>query len=223
MFEKEKSTPAQQEQTEQGLPVSIWFIAFLAIAMLAMIFGPSLMAGMNESNVVDDITNPGADGTDTGANVVLKEETATPTGEDADSNLMTQSTVATELGLTETIGPEKLPEYGAMENTYTKVSHKTTFTLEKSGIKGFVSTNSELSKIKASYINPSGMKESVILVQLLNKNGDIIFSKQDPITGEKFSYRKWYPDEYGSFREESTIKNTDDLSKITHWRILIYE
>jgi len=63
IIDKGKSTPAQPEKTAKGLPVPAWFIAFLAIATLAVVFGPTLIAGMGESAATSQ-TTPDASGTE---------------------------------------------------------------------------------------------------------------------------------------------------------------
>ena len=74
MREAGKSTPAQSEKTTKGLPVPVWSIALLAIIALAVIFGPSLIAGMVEASASNQATNPGASGAEIEAIVVSEED-----------------------------------------------------------------------------------------------------------------------------------------------------
>lgn len=79
MPKKGKSTPPQKEETEKGLPVPIGFIAVLAMVSLAIIFGPSLIAGMSESGAIGDTSNPsgsGIDGADTGTTIISGKESS---------------------------------------------------------------------------------------------------------------------------------------------------
>ena len=160
------------------------------------------------------------------------QESNTQTPESSSSNSQQEETEAesslatkdSDLTLTQTIGPEKLPEYGEMINTYSMVGFTTTFAFKKSDINGFASTNSKRSKLSTNIVNPiPDMKKFVIIIQLLDNDGNVVFYNEDPITGEKFSHIQWYPDEYGIYGTESAIKSTDNLSKAIYWRILIYE
>lgn len=76
MREAGKSTPAQSEKTTKGLPVPVWSIALLAIIALAVIFGPSLIAGMVEASASNQAANPGASGAEI-ETIVVSEETPT--------------------------------------------------------------------------------------------------------------------------------------------------
>ena len=83
MIDKGRSTPAQQEhKKESGWPVPLLFIVVVAVIMAAIVFGPSLMAGMSESSAADT-TNSGGSGTDgagTGTDSVAVD-TKKPDGE----------------------------------------------------------------------------------------------------------------------------------------------
>ena len=78
MPKKGKSTPPQKEETEKGFSLPPLFIAFIAIATLAIIFGPPLIAGMSESSTADT-TNSDGSGTDGAGTNVVPVETEAPT------------------------------------------------------------------------------------------------------------------------------------------------
>ena len=165
MFEKGKSTPEQREQIEKGFPVSIWFVAILAVLAIGIIFGPSLMTGtVSSSSGGESVDIPTGDGLKAKANV----------SEETESN--TIEIVSTDLKLLKKIGPFTLPPYEEKVNGVLVVQSES-FSLDESGsyIVGITSTRDPGITFKAKCYPP---KKIIILMILKDE-------KENPIAGSK--------------------------------------
>ena len=219
MSEKGKSTPPQGEETEKGLPVPVWFIAgMLVLTAIAVIFGPSLLAGMSES--ATDTTNSGgselnqppASGADTGTNIV-PEETAT------EAIIPTQETGVKFL---KKIGPFNLPSYGETADENVLVVQKESFSLEGSDEDYFVGITST----RESGISFSGFPTEplIILMVLRDESGNSVSSKIDETTGSLYFARGIVDPNPTTlpFSNDQVKISVEEKKRAQTWEVLVY-
>jgi hypothetical protein len=214
MIEKGKSTPPQQEHKKEGLPVPIWFIAILAIATLAIVFGPSLMAGTEtESSSSDGGLNqpPAGDAdADAGVDVVPEEvETTTPIQE-------------TKVKLLKKLGPFTFPEYGEKveNNEHKLITQKTTFKIgDSDGGAGLNSLRDPGMWIKF----PPSEKTIIMLMVYKDANGDpVSVSKIDEKTGSLYFAKTIYQPGSKTTTDKVVCDETylEEFPKT--WEVLVY-